>query len=451
MEITTGVFDIGKTNKKFLIFDAKLNILHEENIQIHEVPDEDGMMWDDLKETAKWVENTFAKHQKSKDFDFERLNFTTFGASLVHLDKEGKAVTPLYSYLKAYPANLRNQLFEKYGGELQICKSTASPSLGMLNSGLQLYWLKHKKAELFSKIESSLHYPQYLSYLFTGVKLSEKTSIGCHTMLWDFTKDTYHTWVKNELPGEILPKPTAANNLIAAKAYRNIMVGTGLHDSSASLIPYLIGVREKFVLISTGTWNITLNPFSTEPLTEGLLKADCLNFMSFKGKHVRASRLFFGHAHDEVAKTIAEKFGKTNEEIYQIDADLPLIRQYLENPEKWSGYQINETGSLIPNFQIEKYNNLSDAYHHLLFVLCNLQKKSLELAIGNTEIERILIAGGFAKSNLFTKLLASLLPQFKLGIAEIEQATALGAAMAVKTEFQEGNTYEVDIKHVEGF
>ena len=58
----------------------------------------------------------------------------------------------------------------------------------MLNSGLQLYWLKKTKPEVFKKIKYSLHLPQYLSYIFTGIPLSEYTSIGCHTALWDYEK-----------------------------------------------------------------------------------------------------------------------------------------------------------------------------------------------------------------------------------------------------------------------
>ncbi|NJN34987.1 MAG: hypothetical protein HC817_12755 [Saprospiraceae bacterium] len=33
-----------------------------------------------------------------------------------------------------------------------------------------------------------MHLPHYFSYLLTGEKASEYTSIGCHTMLWDFEK-----------------------------------------------------------------------------------------------------------------------------------------------------------------------------------------------------------------------------------------------------------------------
>ena len=36
------VFDIGKTNKKFLLFNRELEIVYEEEIQFEEIKDDDG-------------------------------------------------------------------------------------------------------------------------------------------------------------------------------------------------------------------------------------------------------------------------------------------------------------------------------------------------------------------------------------------------------------------------
>ena len=50
-----------------------------------------------------------------------------------------------------------------YGGESQFSKQTASPVLGNLNSGMQLYRMKYEKPEKFKQINYALHLPQYLS------------------------------------------------------------------------------------------------------------------------------------------------------------------------------------------------------------------------------------------------------------------------------------------------
>ena len=148
---------------------------------------------------------------------------------------------------------------------------TASPALGSLNSGLQLYRLKQEKPETFKKLQFALHLPQWLSFLLTGKYYSDLTSIGCHTALWDFGKQTYHAWVnQEELNGYLAPIENAGKTFpfevclgIPVKwvlAYMTVP----LH-----LIPYLVNFSMPFVLISTGTWCISMNPFNKTPLTAG--------------------------------------------------------------------------------------------------------------------------------------------------------------------------------------
>ena len=118
---------------------------------------------------------------------------------------------------------------------LGLAQQTASPPLGMLNSGLQLYWLKYAKPEIFRKIRWSLHFPQFLSFLFTGLPLSEYTSIGCHTGLWDYLNHDYHPWVYAEGIDRILP-PIVDTRTSINVCYKDrvIKTGVGIHDSSST-------------------------------------------------------------------------------------------------------------------------------------------------------------------------------------------------------------------------
>src|SRR5690606_6236149 len=107
--------------------------------------------------------------------------------------------------------------------------------------------------------------------------------------------------------------PLRASDTVVPATFpgNSYVVGTGLHDSSAALIPYLISFQEPFVLVSTGTWCISFNPFNTTPLTEEELKADCLCYMQYQGKPVKASRLFAGHEHEQAVKRIAQHFNQS--------------------------------------------------------------------------------------------------------------------------------------------
>ena len=162
-----------------------------------------------------------------------------------------------------------DSFYEKYGPEEKFSTKTGSPKSGMLNSGMQLYWLKYTKPEIFKKIRYSLHLPQYLSYVFTGIPISEYTSIGCHTALWDYQKKDYHEWVYKEEIDKILPPIVSTETSINMNYNgKRIKIGVGIHDSSAALFPYVRSIKKPFILVSTGTWSIALNPYKTERLTK---------------------------------------------------------------------------------------------------------------------------------------------------------------------------------------
>ncbi|MEI9908230.1 MAG: hypothetical protein WDO71_00265 [Bacteroidota bacterium] len=74
---------------------------------------------------------------------------------------------------------------------------------------------------------------------------------------------------------------------IASRTQDGIAVGAGLHDSSAALIPYLSSFQEPFILLSTGTWCISLNPFNHSQLSDYELDKDCLCYLSYEGKPVK--------------------------------------------------------------------------------------------------------------------------------------------------------------------
>jgi L-fuculokinase len=301
------IYDIGKTNKKVLIFSEDGTVVDEYSEQLEEITDADGFPCDDLEKLTGWVLRQYELLQKDERYNIKAINFATYGASFVHIDENGKPLTPLYNYLKPFPESVKEKFLAAYfnNSKDKFALNTASPFMGMLNSGLQLYWLKHSQIETWEKIQYSLHLPQYISYLFTGKALSDYTSVGCHTGLWNVNNHRYHSWVFAEAIDKKLPPLT--DSAVAGEK-DGIVIGTGLHDSSSALIPYLRHYHEPFLLISTGTWCINLNPFNTTPLTPEELQKDCLFFLQANGKPVKASRIFLGKEHEYQVKRIAAHF-----------------------------------------------------------------------------------------------------------------------------------------------
>ena len=164
-----AVFDVGKTNKKLLLFNEQYQVVYEHSDTLPETADEDEFPCEDIHLLTQWVRDAFARIKANHRFNIKAVNFSGYGASFVLLDDQGKIIAPLYNYLKPYPAALQEQFYHAHGGQSLLCRQTASPALGSLNSGLQLYRVKYEKPELFKRVKLALHLPQYLCYLHKGL------------------------------------------------------------------------------------------------------------------------------------------------------------------------------------------------------------------------------------------------------------------------------------------
>jgi sugar (pentulose or hexulose) kinase len=433
-EKVIAVFDVGKTNKKLLLFDYNLKLVLEQEIRVAEKRDDDGFECDNIELIEKWIKESINKLVHSEKYDLTALNFATYGATIVYLDANGQRITPVYNYLKPIDEIIPERLYRRYGGQDEFCRRTASPALGMLNSGMQILWLKTAKPEVFSKVRYILHFPQYLSYLISGKICSEHTSIGCHTGLWDFDNMKYHPWVTDQelnLP-EPVPVETFTEVVFDGK---RIKVGIGIHDSSSSLAPYFTGNKGKFLLISSGTWCINMNPFNNEKLSVEQLDNDCLCYMSVTRQPVKSSRLFLGNMHENGVKMLNDHF-RTTEDFYKnVKYDQDLIKmlksRYSGDRRAFfnSGPGSREFKERIDLFDFKSFD---EGYHQLMSELSDLTYEAISLILPDKDdTENLYITGGFAKNKIFLKLIAKSFPSKKVYTSVISNSTALGAALVI--------------------
>lgn len=427
----TAVFDIGKTNKKFFLFDTNFKEVHKEYISFDEIVDEDGHPTENLPELQKWLKEVFHRILKAEEFDVKAINFSTYGASFVHVDKNGNPLTPLYNYTKQLPETIVSSFFETYGPKEAFLKDTGCAEISMLNSGLQLYWLKKTKPEIFKQIKYSMHLPQYLSYIFTGIALSEYTSIGCHTALWDYNKRDYHSWVYQEGIHEILPPIVSTETSINMNYNGNrIKIGVGIHDSSAALLPYVRSIKKKFILISTGTWSISFNPFTENPISEDASNKDAINYMRINGKPVKASRLFLGNEYKVQVQKLDEKFGVDDDYHRTVKFNYDTYSSILEDFKHcytWEGI-VDEDMPLKTEILYDTYEF---AYHQLMTELVLLQIKCIDEAKGQDEISRLYVDGGFSDNDVYIKLLSHYFRDKQLRTTNASLGSALGAAISI--------------------
>ncbi|WP_026632330.1 FGGY-family carbohydrate kinase [Dyadobacter alkalitolerans] len=427
----TAVFDIGRTNKKYVLFDEKYQIIDEFSESLPETTDEDGFPTENIELLTKWVQDRWTALLEDPRYDIKAVNVAAYGASLVHLDASNKPLTPLYSYLKPFPEDLLKQFYSKYGDPTRLSLQTGSPAMGMLNSGMQLYWLKYTYPDIYKQIASTLHLPQYILYLLTGRKVSDYTSLGCHTALWSFEMWDYHEWVKEEGIHKKLAPVLASSSFIYRHNDKGIQSGFGLHDSSSALIPYRMAVKKPFVLLSTGTWCINFNSFASKPMTSYQLERDCMNYLTPEGSGVTASRLFLGREHDYQVARIAEYF-RVEPDFYKTVAfDEAILKQ--DTPPFYTACMVGNGPSPEPSpqdWQISAFASAESAYHHLIKGLTELLFKSLDL-VGINDVQAIYIDGGFARNEIFTKLIARNYPNHTVYATDLPYATSLGAALHV--------------------
>lgn len=427
------IFDIGKTNKKVLIFDENFNVVFNNSVRFDEIVDDDNYPCDNIDSIEKWIQHEVKRIQIENIYSIKAINFTTHGATVVYLDKKGKRITPLYNYLKPLNNIDFTELYNENDGVKEFSRRTASPAYGMLNSGLQMYWLKNKKPHLWKQVTSILHYPQYLSYLFTKKITADFTSIGAHTAIWNFDKMEYHSWLKKEN----IPLPIPLNGKKAIPSTINgekIAVGTGLHDSSSSLIPLLKENQEnEFILLSTGTWIIAMNPYSKERLTQFQLNNNCLCFLTPEKKQVKSSMQFLGRIHEVYLETLSNHFNVDFETYLNLTLNKELCSKTNLTPTRIFLAEGIDTNFEANEKLLENFNSYEEAYYQLVYEISKKVVIAIDLILDqNNSLKDIYISGGFNRNEIFVEFISLLKPDLKIKISTSKNESALGAALLMK-------------------
>lgn len=467
MQDVSLILDIGKTNKKLILFDRTLEIVHESSVSIPELEGRDGLVYDDVEQMLAWLEHSFRQIGQAKKYSVRAINVTTFGATVVHLDARGETATPVYSYLSEVSESVHRQFLDRFSALPGGFARLATPPLGkFLNVAKQLFWLDTQHRKLAGGIAHTLFLPQFFVYRLTGKIFSEATSLGCHTGLWDFEAGQPSQAALSALHWQKkLPKIVSGDPFFTLEpAFRDmlgatdeVIVGSGLHDSSSALAPFSKTLRENFVLVSTGTWIIAQNPGANFQLSAQDLAEDRLYYLTPQQKPVRAARLFAGREHELQLQRIADFFGKMP------DQSITSSPQQLEA--SFFGF-FAESGerSLLPealhgsgpfprchtgNWDLSQFESAEEAYARLCLDLAVLASYCID-SVASEETTGIVVDGGFARNAWFVHLLAMLQAPKKVMLTEVAQATAMGAALMLHERWAgpDSLSFELDLRPV---
>ncbi|MFP4444146.1 MAG: FGGY-family carbohydrate kinase [Spirochaetia bacterium] len=461
-EYAIAVFDVGKTNKKIVIYDEKLEIL----ASVYEsfpVQDKYDMEMEDIEKVDNWF--LLQLKNFAQKFPIKAISVTTHGATFACVDKDGDFSVPVVSYTTEPESSFHDAFYKEIGkspNELQSVTATAEFK-ALINMAKGIYYIKNKFPKEFARTKYIFPFPQYFSYLLTGKAGADYTYLGCHSYLWDFKKFKYSKVAKKLKIRKYLPKRiekswkvlgTVSSRVAEVTGLsKNTIVTMGIHDSNASLLPYLIKKGdEKFVLNSTGTWCVAMRP--SEDVTfspDEIGKVVFYNLSAF-GTPVKTSILLGGLEFE----TYTDLLKKLNFEEQYPTFDINLYKYIIAEKKLFilpgvvkgtgqfpdSDPRVIENGDVIPLEAVQSGENIPEFFidyptaYAVLNVSLAIQTKIALERVGLEKGDPIYVEGGFRNNPDYNSLLTALFPESPVYLTNIAEATSYGAAILSKAALE---------------
>lgn len=454
-----AVFDVGKTNKKIMIFDGELSLL-DRRYRHFESRVVDGVELEPIDEVAAWFLDTLGA--LAEEYTITAVGITTHGASVVTLDASGTIACPVVSYTHTPPDDLHDRFYDLVGTRDELQRRTATAELKpLINPAKLLFFTQEQWPERFARVARIVFLPQYFGYLLTGRIAADYTYVGCHTYLWDFEAWEWSSVAESlGLKSALPPTPSRSwetMGTITAEAARrtgldtDVPVTVGIHDSNASLLPYLLRrSSEDFILNSTGTWCVAMNPgpnaagMPASFQSEEIGKTVFFNISAF-GHPVKTTILMGGQEYETYTEILRDIHGtdllpEFNRSLYQrvidqkqhfiIPGVLPGTGQFpnsqariIDAGREYSLEQVRSGDVVPPLFQ-----DLPAAYATLNLSIA-LQSKVALQRVGIQPGMAIYTEGGFRHNLDYNILVAAFLDGNPVYLTGIEEATSFGAAI----------------------
>ena len=292
------VIDLGKTLAKVSLWSRSGEML-DRRVRPNQPVTVDGKRRLDAQGIGEWILEALRAYC---DHPIEAIVPVGHGAAVAPLVGNAMAFLPL-----DYEQPLPPDILQAYRTRRDPFATTGSPALpDGLNLGAQLYWLELLYPEEMREAVF-LPWAQYWAWFLTGRAVSEVTSLGCHSDLWNPTAGCFAPlaremgWAERFAPlanagdvvGTIAPEVSAATGL-----QPTVKVLAGIHDTNAALLAAR-GFREiadcEATVLSTGTWFIAMRLAAELTDLSALPEArDCLVNVDAFGRPVPSARFMGG-------------------------------------------------------------------------------------------------------------------------------------------------------------
>jgi len=414
MSQTVAVLDIGKTNAKLALFDHG-RLLWEKSTPNLVLP---GPHYPQEDVESAWNFFLDALREAARAHQISAIVPTAHGAAGA-LIGESDLAAPVMDYEFAGVEAIEPD----YARLRPPFSESLSPKLPAgLNLGRQLAYQKWRCPDLFARARHFVGYPQYWAWRLSGVAVSEVTTIGAHTDLWAPRQGQVSSLVgpldvHHLLPpmrrafdplGPIQPHIAAATGLAPETP-----VFCGIHDSNASLLPYLVSRQAPFTVLSTGTWvilmSVGLSLDQLDPRDDTLANVDAL------GRPIACGRFMGGREYALIAE------GGDN-------ADLDAIKRVIASGAMALPCFSGQGGPYATTKGAVRGEVASHDRTALATLYCALVSDLMLTRMGATGGD-LIVEGTFAGNLPFCQTLGALRPTQRVFRAEDAAGTARGAAM----------------------
>jgi sugar (pentulose or hexulose) kinase len=457
MEYAVAVFDVGMTNKKAAVYDDRLRQLdvsyksfaplqYSAGDRVVDVHDLDGIKDFFLAELKKFA----AK------YPVKAVAVTTHGATFVCLDGNGKVCAPCVYYTYEPGEEFQREFYANAGDRDTLQRTTFTPPLSsMINPAKGIFFLQQYLSGDFAKTRTILNYPSYWGHVLTGISGAEPTYMGCHTYLWDHAKAAYSEvadklGIRALLPqnyknsyetlGTVTPDIARLTGLDP-----DTIVTMGIHDSNASLLPYLVTEKAGgFVLNSTGTWCVLMHPQNTLDYAPG----DIGNIVFFNQSALRKpvkTAIFLGGLELDTYITLYKQINNTDMfppyryalfNAVHKECDTYLLPEIVAGSGQFAKTKagILEKGTFYPFADITQDHcpeiiKQPERFWALLNTALVIQTLTALDRAGRKNGDRIFTEGGFRQNRGYNALLSYALANNETFLTNLNEATSFGAAM----------------------
>ncbi len=250
-----AVFDLGKTNAKLLGFGDQSGKLLFDERTVQRTILVDGLRVLDHEPLFEWLKAALLR--ASEHHRLAGLMMSTHGCTFA-LTSGDQLAAPILDYEQPVPLEIDRQ----FAADAPAFAESFTPDLpGGLNVARHIYMRERMAPELFRQADAILNYPQFWNWLLTGAKVSEISSIGCHSHLWRPREDTFSSLVERRGWRPKFPPFRRAGDVLGETQIgsQSVPVHNGVHDSNAALYYYRSLGYSDMTLVSTGTWVIVFN------------------------------------------------------------------------------------------------------------------------------------------------------------------------------------------------